>query len=271
MAIPEELRSVLVEIEDANRELARAVESGNPGAISLAFAQLTAAEKRRNHLVHRTTRAATPTYRTQFPVRDMVIAALKVINRPSSVKLVADIARVRNNDVIDTRGLASLRRDEMRSWVLAHQEPPRAAPRDLYVVPALSYDRFLPVRGALALSDAPDHLRFLAPRSPRADLLTTMTELASIVMANPDRAETSGLSQLMAELARTLREANPTDTHDPRWVIETARAELSLILDRDLDDRHAAAERAKRQLSDVDFLFGAGANEERAVNTRRIA
>jgi hypothetical protein len=270
MGIPEELLSVLADVEAANRDLARAMEASDAPAVSLALARVTAAEKRRNLLVHRNTRAVAPSYRAQVPIRDQVVAALKVVNRPTSVKLLADIARVLNEAVIDTRGLASVRRDEMRSWVLAHQEPPRATPRDPYIVPTLSADRFVPVRGVLSLSDAPAHLRFVGPRSPRVDLLNTMTVLASVALANTN-ASASGLTQLIAGLARDLRGASIGNVKDPQWVINAAREELSLIGSRDLDDRTAAADRALKQLSDVDFLFGAGANDVRVRNMRSIA
>ena len=270
MGIPEELRSVLAEVEDANRELTHAVESADPAAVSLALARLTAAEKRRNHLVHRTTRAPTTAYRTQFPVRDTVIAALKVVNRPASVKLVADIARVQTTRLSTPAGLplcggtrCAAGCSPTRSRLARHPVTPTLC---RHSVPTA----FFP-SGVRSSSLIHRTIYVFLPRVLLGLIfLTTTTVLASIAMTNFDLAKSSGLTQLIAELARSLRGASADTTHDPRWVIEAARTELSLIEDRDLEGRHAAADRARKQLSDGDFLFGAGTTD-RVSGVRSIA
>ena len=46
--------------------------------------------------------------------------------------------------MISTQSLSSLRRDERRSFVNAQDDHSQTAERDVYVVPALTFDRFTP-------------------------------------------------------------------------------------------------------------------------------
>ena len=97
---------------------------------------------------------AASSYESLTPLRDQVIRALQLTGRPSSARLVSDVTKSRWAERVDTAKLSYLRRDEGRSWQKSRELPGRQA-RDVYVVPALTYDRFTPVRGTVALSTWP--------------------------------------------------------------------------------------------------------------------
>ena len=99
---------------------------------------------------------------------------LELLGRPASVGLIRQLAAARYGDQIPGPRLASLRRDEQRSWRSAHvRYAVRAAGRPVYVVPALTYDRLVPVRGLLALSTG----RWSAADRPASLRVTSCTSL----------------------------------------------------------------------------------------------
>src|SRR5262249_10093171 len=96
--------------------------------------------------------------------REQAVMALTELSVPSSPKQIVAYAEARTGKPFDVRALASIRRDEHRSWASGSR-------RDTYLVPALEGPWFLAGRGRLALSNWPLSQRIVAPLSPRADQL----------------------------------------------------------------------------------------------------
>ncbi|MFJ3490691.1 hypothetical protein [Leifsonia aquatica] len=256
----DELAEIFAELAHANAEMQKAVAAGDSAAVALQFARLSALEKRRNRAIKSST--PQPIGYAGGSTRDLVIAALNVIGSPSPVKLVADVARALFSEQLDTSKLAATRRDERTSWEKAHDVPPRATAREAYIVPALSIDWYLPVRGIIALSswDLPD--RLMGPSSHRVNFLAGLLRLSERV---GDSDGVSALDSLLRSLARTLPGASFETTGDLAWVRRAASAELDQIAPRDLAERSAAGERAAHLLSPEEMLFGPATPKRRAT------
>jgi hypothetical protein len=186
--------------------------------------------------------------------RAMTIAALGEIGVPSSPRAIAEYAWARFRTRLDYRGLASLRRDEWRAW-----SSPRSS-RAVYLVPALEGQRFLAVRGKLALSDWPLERRLIGPWSERADHLVATLHLAKQLewLSRIDPAGAEGLRTLVRLHAATVsgvpHERDAVDAHQIQHAIE---AELAVIGDRDIEWRTEAAQRAVGFLTEEQQLWGA--------------
>ena len=160
----DDLTRVTSQLAERNNELIDATAAGDSAEIAALLRDISALERRRNELVRRVAADAAPQrYETAIPVRDRVIQALSLGGRAMAARLLADLARSFYGATIPTQSLSSLRRDERRSFLSAQDDLSRTAERDVYVVPALTFDRFTPVRGTLALSSWPTEHRLIAP------------------------------------------------------------------------------------------------------------
>src|SRR5207249_2648237 len=120
------------------------------------------------------------------------------LNVPSSPKQIAAYAAARTGEPFDVRGLASIRRDELRSWSLG---PKRAT----YMVPALEGPWFVAGRGRFALSHWPLWQRIVGPLSPRADHLRASLQLISILEASSRKTDAARrIRDVLAEYARSV-------------------------------------------------------------------
>lgn len=192
------------------------------------------------------------------PLREVVLDYLHVVGRPVAVQLLADIALAKGGYRLPNSRVASLRRDEERSFR-------SSATRSAYVVPALTYDRFTAVRGVLASSAWPLTLRLIAPASPRVDFLQTVIALAgdNSGRASAERPKLTktgrGMELLLRKLARTIPDALDS-SHVPLdydRIVQAAAAELAVHEAADIEERQAAADRARAQLNDpAELLFG---------------
>jgi hypothetical protein len=246
------------EVAELQARLRQAYEVGDAAAADRLVSELSGAERRRNRALQRSLAGRTTAYRTSLPVREQVIRVLGLLGRPAAVALIRDVAAARFGDQIPGPRLASLRRDEHRSWRSANDAPvTRAAGRPVYVVPALTYDRLAPVRGLLALSSWPLELRLVAPASQRVDLLHVVDRLAAELAEAPGAAWAPDLERLLWRLAATVPGATDTGRLDPAAVRSAAAAELAQVAEPDADERARAATRARDQLGDEQRLFGA--------------
>ena len=253
----QELMEVVAALRDANEALLDATTSGDVAETSRLLQDIAVLERRRNRLVRKSNPNVGPSalsYESSFPLRDQVIRALRLTGRPSSARLVSDVTRSRWAERVDTAKLSYLRRDEARSWRKSQELPGRQA-RDVYVVSALTYDRFTPVRGTVALSTWPTSLRLIAPLSPRVDMLYSTVALAEEASAVAGTNYEAQLMRLVARLGATIPGVKPFGA-EPQAVIEAARAELEEIEGTDELERSEAAERAHRQLDPEALLFG---------------
>ena len=253
----QELIEVVTALRNANDALLEATTSGDGGEATRLLQDIVVLERRRNRLVHKSNpdiARTTSSYESSIPLRDQVIQALRLTGRPSSARLVSDVTKSRWAERVDTAKLSSLRRDEARSWRKSQELPGRHV-RDVYVVPALTYDRFTPVRGTVALSTWPTSLRLIAPLSPRVDMLHSTVALAQEASAVAGTNYEAPMMRLMARLGATIPGVRPFGV-EPQTVIEAARAELKEIEETDEIERSEAAERAHTQLDAEVLLFG---------------
>ncbi len=261
MVSSEDVRTAMAEVADLQQRLTRAFDEGDAATADRLMAELQAAERRRNRALQRAM-AGTPTFDVTLPVREQVARVLGMAERPVAVSLVRDIAAARFGDVIPGPRLASLRRDEQRSWRSSHDDAKqRSVARPVYVVPALTYDRLAPVRGVLALSSWPLEVRLLAPASPRVDVLAVVERLATELAGQPDASWAPEVERLLWRLARTVPGAveDRSDLSarlDTGQIRRAAEAELAQIADADAAERAAAARRARSQLDEEQQLFG---------------
>jgi hypothetical protein len=252
-----ELIEVVTALRDAHEALLEATTSGDAAETTRLLQDVKVLERRRNRLVHTSSPEVAPntaSYESSISLRDQVIRALQLTARPSSARLVSDVTKARWAERVDTAKLSSLRRDEARSWRKSQDLPGRTT-RDVYVVPALSYDRYTPVRGAVALSTWPTSLRLIAPLSPRVDMLHSTIAIAGETVAVAGTNYEVPLTRLMARLGATIPGIRPFGA-EPQTVVEAAWAELKQIEETDELERREAADRAHAQLDPESLLFG---------------
>jgi hypothetical protein len=191
--------------------------------------------------------------------RQRAVAALTEIAVPSSPKEIVAYASARTNTPFDVRTLASVRRDERRSWESGSQ-------RDTYIVPALEGPWLVAGRGRFALSHWPLWQRVIGPLSPRADHLRACRNLVEHAerLRPLDGVAAERLRELLARYARSvpgaLEQAWSTGAEvNPERVLIAVNNELDLIGDEDESWRRQQAERAARQLTDEQKMWGAKA------------
>lgn len=258
MVVPDpDVPRILADIADLQQRLQKAYEAGDAAAADKLMSELAAAERRRNRAMQRALATGGRGQRSVLPVREQVARVLGLLGRPAAVSLIRQVAAARYGDEIPGPRLASLRRDEHRSWRSARESGHRAGGRPVYIVPALTYDRLAPVRGLLALSSWPLELRLVGPASHRVDVLHAVDRLAAELAAAPQAPWAPEVERLLWRLAGTIPGATDTGELDPEAVRAAAAAELAQIAEADADERSRAAERAREQLEEERQLFGA--------------
>ena len=180
--------------------------------------------------------------------REQTVTALTEMSVPSSPKQIAAYAEARTSAPFDVRALASIRRDEYRSWISGSK-------RDTYLAPGLEGPWFVAGRGRLVLSHWPLWLRIIGPFSPRADHLRLCLQLVGQIESVGRKAETGiRMRDLLAQYASSVPGAledawaSGRDMNLSR-VRAAAVAELELIQAEDENSRKREAERALRQLN----------------------
>jgi hypothetical protein len=201
-----------------------------------------------------------PTIADRGPTgRQRAITALTELGVPSSPKQIVAYVMARTGEPFDVRALASVRRDERRSWNSGSR-------RDTYVVPTLEGPFLVPGRGRFALSHWPLSQRIVGPLSPRVDHLRACRNLVEqsdrLRALDPDAAKR--LRGLIVGYARSvpgaLEQAWSTDAEiDTDRVLSAVGDELELIGDEDQRSRRQQAERAEGQLDEEQQLWGADA------------
>jgi hypothetical protein len=264
-----ELLGVIDDLREANDALLHATTAGDAARVEDLMQTVANLEHKRNRLVHAAS-PATPRLSSQYesiiPLRDQVIRALELTGSPSSARLIADVTKSRWAERVDTTKLSSLRRDEARSWRKTMDLPGRTT-RDIYIVPALTFDRFTPVRATVALSTWPMSRRLIAPLSPRVDMLNSTIRLAEEAGRVVGTSYDESVKRLVARLGASIPGVSVFGA-DPSAVIEAAQAELEQIEPTDAVERQAGAERAEDQLTLEARLFG---THLRAVSARDAA
>ncbi|TVZ05034.1 hypothetical protein EAS64_10460 [Trebonia kvetii] len=189
-----------------------------------------------------------------LPVREQVHQSLTLIGVAAAPKLVSAVHSAFFGGPLAPTGLASLRRDEERSY--------RSAPaaRPYYLCPALTSDLLSPARALACISIWPLEQRIIGPLSPRVDFLTAAVRIAdataALFNAGAASAEAERLLRRFAVNIPGAGPARPGEAVSPAAAAAAAAAELAIHADRDRDDRTNAAQRARHQLGDADQLFG---------------
>ena len=114
-----------------------------------------------------------------LPIREQTHQALTLLGVPAAPRLLSTVHQAFFAGTLATSRLASLRRDEERSFRLA----PYARP--YYLCAALTADLLAPTRGLLAVSTWPMEKRVIGPLSPRVDYLTAAVAGRRAVAARP--------------------------------------------------------------------------------------
>lgn len=188
-------------------------------------------------------------------VRERAVAAVTELNVPSSPKLIAAYSQARTGETFDVRAIASIRRDEHRSWTSGSR-------RDTYLVPSLEGPWLIAGRGRFSLSHWPLWQRIIGPLSPRTDHLKVCLQLVNQV-ESVDR-ETDAWERMRALLTEYARSV--PGAFEEAWSsgsgLDTTRvrvaiiAELDLIQTEDENWRKREAERAARRLSEGQLIWG---------------
>ena len=184
-----------------------------------------------------------------LPIREQVHQSLTLLTVPAAPRLIVAVHQAFfAGEILATR-LTSLRRDEERSFTTA----PFARP--YYICSALTADYLSAARGLLAVSTWPMAQRMIGPLSPRVDFLTAAVAVAEHLGRIPETgpAATRLLWQFAANIPGA---AEGFDAMKPETVARAAEAELEIHQDADRSTRESAARRARKQLSDVEQLFG---------------
>ncbi|MCT9138352.1 hypothetical protein [Streptomyces violarus] len=190
-----------------------------------------------------------------IPIREQVHQTLTLLGAPASPKLISSAYEAFFTESLVATKLASLRRDEERSFTA------QGYARPYYICAALTHDRLVPARGLLALSTWPVERRIIGPLSPRADFLThtvgTAEQIQRLTTAGHPAPEAAW--RLLRRFALTIPGAYDAAAPepDPARVIAAARAEAAVHQQEDDQQRQSAAQRARAQLADAQQLFGA--------------
>jgi hypothetical protein len=184
-----------------------------------------------------------------LPVREQVHQVLALLGAPGAPRLIAEVQEAFSGGRLRPQQMASLRRDEERSY--------RAGPgrRPYYLCPALGAEHLVPVRALIAIRARTAEDRIVGPLSPPVHFLTSAARIAARVSAleqsgNCPRAADRLLRRLALHIPGLAAEPGPGD------VEAAARTELTLHAGTDRELRARAAARARREMDDAGQLFG---------------
>ncbi|MET8631645.1 hypothetical protein [Streptomyces sp. NPDC004680] len=273
--MPESLEALEQRMADLRARLREATRAGDKGAASKARRELRAVEQAWNDALDAEADTAlaepadsatgqrpdAPKFVARasrsggavIPVREQVHQALTVLGANAAPKLISATHEAFFADAIVTTRLASLRRDEERSFAAqAHARP-------YYICAALTHDRLAPARGLLAVSTWPLEQRIVGPLGPRTDFLTQTIRVAEQIQRIQAAGEqpSDAAWRLLHRFAQNVPGAHEGfGAPDPERVIRAATAEFEVHAAQDASQRRAAAQRA-RNLTDTQKLFGA--------------
>lgn len=188
-----------------------------------------------------------------LPVREQVYQALMVLGAPAAPKLISAVHEAFFAEEIVTTRLASLRRDEQRSF----ETQPFARP--YYICTALTHDRLIAARGVLAVSLWPLERRIIGPLSPRVDFLTHAIAITEQVsrMSQAGQTPSVAATRLMRLFAANVPGAGDAFSGPvPERIRRAAESELAVHASADTAQRAKSAARARARLSDTQVLFG---------------
>jgi hypothetical protein len=255
-AMPETMDKLEERISQLRGRIRHALAAGDRAVVSRLRAELRAAELSWDTALLESDDTVPmpsppellPAGMSLFPVREQVHQVLTVLGVAAAPRLIVATHEALFAGGLVATKLASLRRDEERSF--------RAAPysRPYYVCGALTADQLVAVRGLLAISTWPLNRRILGPLSPRVDFLTAAIRLARHIQTTGELGPQA--IRLLWPFTNNIPGAGePAQEFEPSRLIAAAQAELKIHEESDREQREAAAERARR-LTDAEQLFG---------------
>lgn len=246
-----ELRKVEVAWEHA-LDVEVAVDAA-PGEQQIALRTLTPPGTRGTVPPSRSAPREKRSTQAAVPIREQVHQALTLLGAPASPKLISSAYEAFFGKPLVATKLASLRRDEERSFTA------QGYARPYYICAALTHDRLTPTRGLLAVSVWPLPRRIMGPLSPRMDFLThaigTAEQIQRLNAAGHPPSDAAW--QLLRRFALNIPGAHEDDALDPARVISAARNEIVVHQESDDTARDSAADRARTQLNEIQQFFGA--------------
>lgn len=247
------LKAIEDEISRLRREMRGAAAGDDSTQVDELRVQLHQAEKAWDALFEGREEPRTPpaaAQRAMKPAREMTLQTLDLIGAPASGQNIRAVHNAFFGATLDASRMASLRRDEERSYQI------RGDGR-IYVCPALTAGSFRPARSVLASSAWPLERRLLASGSEQVNYLIMAARLAEATTQADvgDGADRSAVEDLLHRLALNI----PGLAGDRRVAPDRIRSAASTALDRLLPDDRAARTAAARacQLDTVHQLFGA--------------
>lgn len=255
ISVPDPLDALEAEMRRLCRETRAAYDAGDVAATGKLLGGLHRAQRAWDELTRPCpTGADAPAAGPLLPVTEQVHQVLALLGVPAAPRLIAEVHDAFSGGGLRLQQMASLRRDEERSY--------RTGPgrRPYYLCPALGAERLVPVRALIAISTWPAEVRIVGPLSPRVHFLTSAARIA----ARAGALEQSGscpaaAGRLLRRLALNIPGLAAEPGHaapGPSAVEAAARAELSLHADADRELRALAAARAQRHLDAAGQLFG---------------
>lgn len=200
------------------------------------------------------------------PLRELALDALDDLGVPAPPALIADLTAALTGNRPSPSRFASLRRDEENA---ARRN---LAARPAWIVPAISAAELTAIPRLLTSSTWALERRIIGSRSMRTDNLRIATSLANRLaqLREIGALEARNIEHLLFPFARSIPGANDTgEPIDPKRVTEAAQAELTILEETDLAERHAAAARLSSSGTFLKFwghpvIFDIGA-AERAI------
>jgi len=265
-SVTEPLERLERRIEDLRTEVRRAAMAGDPGRARQLRVELRQAEREWEDALTAVTPASQQSDPVGHPgplppIRDQAHEALTFLGVPAAPKLIVSVHGAFYGGEMTGAQLASVRRDEDRSF--------RSAPlaRPYYLCSALTADRLVPARGLLAVSTWPMARRMIGPLSARVDFLRSAIAIAEQVYRLPETT-LPALTLLWRFAANIPGAAQSIGEMRAIAVAEAARAELAIHEEADRAHREAAADRARTQLDMIHQMFGSTLNVV-SRNTRK--
>ncbi|MFF9786320.1 hypothetical protein [Streptomyces nigrescens] len=182
--------------------------------------------------------------------RQQVLQTLTLIGAPAPQKTIRAVHEAFFGATLDPSRMASLRRDEARSY--QNSSNPRA-----YVCPALTVGAFHPARSVLTSSEWPLQQRLLAGDSERVNYLTMAVNLAEAA-AQGETTDGGGrlaIDALLHNIALHIPGLGRSKQVDIAQIQAAARRELGRLLPADEAARLQSAQ-AAFQLPPLHALFG---------------
>lgn len=195
------------------------------------------------------------------PVAELVTEALALLDASADGRSLSDLIAAFHEVHVSPGRIAVLRRDDERAFRRSMRAGTTALSRPSLVVPALHFDRLVPIRGRYALSDWEPPRRIVGPRSIRRDHLEHVLRLAQTLeeISTPDDPHMEGpkerLVRLLARRAQTIPGAIG-DVFDLERIRSAAAHELGVIAPLDDDARREASERLTSFEDATANLFG---------------